>query len=184
MLKINNMELNNNRISAIKNLVRNSNNSTTNQKILSKWKKTIANYYKYIVLNFDGTIRDKNDRNGPINSDIIQEICKIASYDNITVIIATGRKESGLKIVKKCFEKKEIELIMILGNGSGIITIPSIKKIYSGKSFKKEEIITINNCLTEECNIPEDKIHFDKNMIRIFYESENEAAELNKLIEP
>lgn len=175
MLRLKNMNLNN-RVNVLNELENNLNLPKTNNELVSKWKKTTDNLYSYIVLNFDGTIRDKNDRNGPIRTEIVNEICRIASDKNTNVIIATGRKESGLKIVKECIDKPGVELQMILGNGSEIISFPSLKKIYSGKPFNNEEIDIINNCLTKICKIPSENIHIDKNMIRIFYDHEEDAA--------
>lgn len=176
MYTIKNMDLIEKRLRSIEKLIGNTHKKLTSKSICSEWKKVVSGIYTCLVLNFDGTLRDKYDRNGPINPNIASEICRIASKNENEIYIATGRKQSGLKIVKDFVNNKEFEIKMILGNGADIISLPSGKVIYSSKPFKSSEISDIFHCIVDKCGFDKENIHSSNNMIRIFLDCDKLAA--------
>ena len=172
------MDLSDHRIRCIKKLLRNQQKVVTLRNFCRKWKKIIVEAYLFLVLDFDGTIRDKSDRNGPINQHIATEISRIAFSNNEgNIIIATGRKSSGLRVIEDFIKDKEFEINMILGNGSEIISIPSGKIVFIGQPFESSEVKNIYTCLTDKCRFNKRDIHNSENkMIRIFLDCDKEAA--------
>lgn len=138
----------------------------------------------FLVLDYDGTLRNINNRTGPIYPKITAELCRIGSNNENNIFVATGRISSALELGRNLIGNGLPKLNMILGNGLEVRSFPSEKIIYSVKSFDSFEKSKIIDCLLSDCQLPEKNISASRSMIRIFMESERKVMmKVQKVIE-
>jgi len=170
MFKLDNLELIDDRLQVLANIGDEVN--ICRDKIKERWVEKINKNYKYLIVNLDGTLRKLENREGPIDNEIMKELKKIRKYNEI--IVATGRRTSGIEIGENLVSNGLENFKMILGNGTEVISLPSKEEIYSVESFSKSTLEEIIDCLIERCGISEENICNSGNMlIRVFDYDQN-----------
>jgi len=169
MLRLTNFELNNKRVNTLMRVFQDYPQKITINDFIKNWETVTNSEFNIITLDLDGTLRDIDDRRGPFDQCLIEQVCKLGMHEGIEIIIATGRRSSAIELGKLLVKNGLYQFNMILGNGLEIITYPSEEFIQLVEPFTDIEINEIIATLRSLNCIDKEKIIVNKGMIRIIY---------------
>lgn len=168
MFIIEGMSLREPQMRSIENLFERERLEVDIQDFYSRWRKTVGGHYTCLVLDYDGTLRETGIREGPIDSRLTDEICRLGSTEGIRVIVATGRRSSAMDLGLGLTQSGLPEVEMVLGNGSEVMSFPSGETMQLVEPFTYNDMSDIQEFISSGLGFDMDNIYASRRMIRVF----------------